>query len=199
MSMPNVIFEFDNNQLQLKVRQMGRLSLAFKTKYGDIRIEGDSLADFKSIMLEIGVSTIEIENIVKTIISQMEQKEVTFSITAIPISSSKPELTGVIEYGNDGTPHITVSPDRLTAREVIGLLLYTKSPNSISMSELTNLVKDNWKNVEMTQISANLSFMRPYVIKEGTRGSYSYRLSGSGKEWIEHEMLPKLRMKSTKA
>ncbi len=178
---------------------MGRLSLAFKTKYGDIRIEGDSLADFKNILLEIGVSEIDIESIRNTITSQIEHQDIIVSIPSIPISSSKPELTGVIEYGNDGTPHITISSDKLTAREVIGLLLYTKSPNSISMGELTNLVKNNWKNVDMTQISANLSFMRAYVIKEGTRGSYSYRLSGSGKEWIENELLPKLRMKSVKA
>ena len=172
---------------------MGLLSLAFKTRYGDIRIEGNSLADFRNILLEIGVS--EIESIRNTILSQIEHQDIIVSIPSIPISSSKPELTGVIEYGNDGSPHITISSDKLTAREVIGLLLYTKSPNSISMGELTNLVKNNWRNVDMTQISANLSFMRAYVIKEGTRGSYSYRLSGSGKDWIENELLPKLRMK----
>ena len=178
---------------------MGRLSLAFKTKYGDIRIEGDTLADFKNVLLEIGVSDVDIENIRNTIISQIEHQEIVKGIPAIPISSSKPELTGVIEYGNDGTPHIIIASDKLTAREVIGLLLYTKSPNAISMGELTDLVKNNWKNVDITSISANLSFMRAYVIKEGTRGSYSYRLSGSGKEWIENELLPKLRMKPAQA
>lgn len=178
---------------------MGRLSLAFKTKYGDIRIEGDTLADFKNILLEIGVSELDIESIRSTIISQIEHQETIVRIPAVPISSSKPELTGIIEYGNDGAPHIIISSDNLTAREVIGLLLYTKSPNAISMGELTDLVKSNWKNVEITSISANLSFMRAYVIKEGTRGSYSYRLSGSGKEWIENELLPKLRTKSDKA
>jgi hypothetical protein len=178
---------------------MGKISLALKTKYGDIRIEGDSLADFKRILLDIGVLEIEVESIRNSITSQIEHQEIVINIPAIPISSSKPELAGVIEYGNDGNPHITISSDKLTAREVIGLLLYTKSPNSISMGELTDLVKNNWKNVDITQISANLSYMRAYVIKEGTRGSYSYRLSGSGKDWIENELLPKLRMKSVKA
>jgi len=37
--------------------------------------------------------------------------------------------------------------------------------------------------------------MRAFVIKEGGRGSYSYKLSGSGKNWVENELLPKLKMK----
>jgi hypothetical protein len=129
------------------------------------------------------------------VISQIETKDV---IVKIPISvtSSKPELSGVIEYGSDGVPHITIPPDNLTARDVIGLLLYAKSPNAISLGELTKLVVNNWKNVEMPYVSSNLNQMRAFVIKEGTRGSFSYRLSGSGKSWIESELLPKLKMKT---
>lgn len=174
---------------------MGKLRLTFRTHYGEISIEGDSLSDFKSTLAEIGISPDNVESIVNTIVSQIETKDV---IVKIPVSvtSSKPELSGVIEYGSDGVPHITIPPDNLTAKDVIGLLLYAKSPNAISMGELTKLVINNWKNVEMPYISSNLSQMRAFVIKEGTRGSFSYRLSGSGKNWIENELLLKLKTKT---
>lgn len=174
---------------------MGKIRLTFRTHYGEISIEGDSLSDFKNTLTEIGISQDNVESIVNAMISQIETKDV---IVRIPVSvtSSKPELSGVIEYGSDGLPHITIPPDNLTARDVIGLLLYARSPNAISMSELTKLVINNWRNVDMGQISSNLSQMRAFVIKEGVRGSFSYRLSGSGKNWIENELLPKLKMKT---
>lgn len=174
---------------------MGKLRLTFRTHYGEISVEGDSLSDFKKMLADIGISEDNMESIVSTMISQIESKDV---IVRIPVSitPSKPELSGVIEYGSDGVPHITIPPDNLTAKDVIGLLLYAKSPNAISMSELTKLVINNWKNVEMPYISSNLSQMRAFVIKEGARRSYSYKLSGSGKNWIENELLPKLKTKT---
>jgi len=174
---------------------LGKLRLTFKTDYGEVTIEGDSLQDFKGTLSEMGISDLDIESIVNTITGRIERHDVIVKIP-ITVSPSKPELAGVIEYGSDGVPHITVSPDKLTAREVVGLLLYAKSPNAISMGELTQLVVNNWKNVEMPYISSNLNQMRAYVIKEGARGSYSYKLSGSGRSWIENELLPKLSMKS---
>jgi hypothetical protein len=169
--------------------------LTFRTHYGEISIEGDSLSDFKSTLAEIGISPDNVTSIVSTIISQIETKDVILRVP-VSVTSSKPELSGVIEYGSDGLPHITIPSDNLAARDVIGLLLYAKSPNAISMSELAKLVINNWKNVDLSQISANLSQMRAFVIKEGVRGSFSYRLSGSGKNWVENELLPKLKTKT---
>lgn len=174
---------------------MGKLRLTFRTHYGEISIEGDSLSDFKSTLAEIGISPDNVTSIVSTIISQIETKDVILRVP-VSVTSSKPELSGVIEYGSDGLPHITIPSDNLAARDVIGLLLYAKSPNAISMSELAKLVINNWKNVDLSQISANLSQMRAFVIKEGVRGSFSYRLSGSGKNWVENELLPKLKTKT---
>ncbi len=114
----------------------------------------------------------------------------------MPIAPSKPEQAGIIEYQSDGTPHISVSTDKLSAREVIGLLLYAKSPSAVSLNELTRLMADNWKNYDISSVSANLVQMKAFVIKEGERGSYAYRLSGSGKNWIENELLPKLKSKT---
>jgi hypothetical protein len=141
----------------------------------------------------MGLSPDTVNSVINAAVDQMEHKDVTLSIP-FPIASSKPEQAGIIEYGSDGAPHITVSPEKLTAREVIGLLLYAKS--TISMSELTQLVANNWRNVEMPYISSSLTKMRAYVIKEGLRGSYFYKLSGAGRNWIENELLPKLKSKA---
>jgi hypothetical protein len=172
---------------------LGKFRLTIKTTFGEISVEGDSSTDLRNTLLSIGISEESINRIMETVKQKLQSPVAPTSVTVAP---SKPEATGIIEYGTNGTPHIIVPPERLTAREVIGLLLYAKSPNSVSMSELTELVANNWKSVEMPYISSNLSQMRAFVIKEGSRGSYSYRLSGSGKSWVENELLPKLKSSS---
>lgn len=173
---------------------MGKIRLTVKTNYGEISVEGDSLQDFKATLLDIGFSQNNVSNILATILDATSQKfPEPFAKVSVSVTPSKPELAGIVEYTSDGAPKITVAQTRLSLKTVIGLLLYAKSPNAVSMSELTDLVNDNWKTVEMTTVSGILSFMRPYVIKEGTRGSYSYRLSGMGKSWVENELIPKLK------
>jgi hypothetical protein len=169
-----------------------KFRLSIKTYYGEMSVEGDSLSDFKHSLSEMGFSSDVIDSVINAAVSSIRRKDVTISIP-IPIASSKPELSGIIEYLSDGTPHISVPTDKLSAKEVIALLLYAKSPNAVSMNELASLVVNNWKNVPITHVSANLSRMRAYVIKEGARGSYSWRLSGSGRNWVENELLPKLK------
>jgi hypothetical protein len=174
---------------------LAKFRLIIKTYYGEMSIEGDSLSEFKQSLSEMGLSSDTVNSVINSVVSSMERKDVTISIP-VSIAPSKPEQAGVIEYLSDGTPHISVPTDNLSAREIIALLLYAKSPNAISLNELTQLVSNNWKTSDVYSVSANLSQMRAYIIKEGTRGSYSYRLSGSGKSWVENELLPKLKPKA---
>jgi Cdc6-like AAA superfamily ATPase len=104
------------------------------------------------------------------------------------------ELEGIIELGENGSPNITIRPEELTAREVIGLILYAAS-TPLNMRRLTNDVSRNWKSLTIQEVSANLSQMKGLVIKEGEKGEYTYRLSGSGKSWIRNVLLPELRKK----
>jgi len=177
------------------VHQMGKYRLKIKTYYGEMCIEGDSFLDFKHSIEEMGISPDTVDSVISAAVSSIERKDTTMLIPA-PITSSKPEQSGVIEYLSDGTPHISVPTDKLSTREVVGLLLYAKSPNATSLNELTQLVSNNWKSTDVYNVSSNLSQMRAYIIKEGSRGSYSYRLSGSGKNWVENELLPKLKPKA---
>jgi len=179
--------------VQDEVTVLGKFRLTIKTSFGEISVEGDSPTDLRNALISIGISEESINNILDTLKQKLQAPVLPSPISVAP---SKPEVAGVIEYGSNGKPHIIVPPDKLTAREVIGLLIYAKSPNPLSMSELTELVVNNWKSVGSPYISSNLSQMRAYVIKEGERGSYSYKLSGSGKNWVENELLPKLKLKS---
>jgi hypothetical protein len=174
---------------------MGKFRLKIKTYYGEINIEGDSFSDFKNSLGEMGISSEIVDSVINAAVSSIERKDVTISIPA-PITPSKPEQSGIIEYLSDGTPHISVSTDKLSAKDVIGLLLYAKSPNAVSSTELTQLVSNNWRSTDIYTVSSNLSKMRAYVIKEGSRGSFSFRLSGSGKIWVENELLPQLKPKA---
>lgn len=169
---------------------MTKLCLIIKTAFGEFRIEGESITDLKKSLVELGISQNGIEGVFTSITQRIEAP---ISHETIPVVSSKPEFEGVIEFNSEGKPNIIVSPTGLSGKDVIGLLLYAKSPSAMSMSELTSLVSENWKAVKQSQISAYLSHMRAFIIKEGTRGSYSYKLSGSGKAWIEKELLPRLK------
>jgi hypothetical protein len=173
---------------------LGKIRLTIKTSFGDISIEGESIRDIRNSLLDVGFSKTSIDKTLETIKHRLEEPVPSKVMSVAP---SKPEAAGVIEYGTDGKPHIIVSPDALTGKEVIGLVLYAKSPNPVSMSELRSLVSDNWKSVSLPTISAYLSYMRAFIIKEGTRGSFTYRLSGSGRSWIENEVFPKLKSKES--
>jgi hypothetical protein len=106
---------------------------------------------------------------------------------------TRPVLEGVIEYGANGVPHIIADLTKLTAKDVIGLVLYAKEPSSLSLREITDLVTKNWKTVGMRNVSANITQMRRRIIKEGKKGAYRYRLSGFGKSWIENKLVPQLK------
>ncbi len=98
--------------------------------------------------------------------------------------ASKQELEGVIEYGVNGFPHITISPKKLTGIEIVGLLLYANAGKGISLIELTKQVSKNWNRRSTKQVSDITGRMKGWVIKEGERRNYIYRLSGTGRSEV---------------
>lgn len=172
---------------------MGKIRITINTSFGNVNIEGETFDDIKDLLSTLGLGDNVIKSVLRSIESQLKKPS---EIPAIPTPApAKPELESVVEYASDGSPYIVISPEQFTAREVIGILLYAKMPTLTTMRELNDLVAKNWKSVSMSYISANLSQMRGLIIREGKRGSYSYKLSGAGKSWIENELLPKLKSK----
>jgi hypothetical protein len=169
---------------------MGKFHITLKARFGEISIDGDSkketldlLKDAISIMEE-ATSIIPAEQLAPPIAS---------SATAPTTSTAKKELEGVIEVTSDGRPQLVILPGKLTAKDVIGLLLYWKYPDGLLLNELTNFVSLSWKAVGQPYVAANIGKMKGLLLKEGPRGKYVFKLSGTGRSWIETELLPKIK------
>jgi len=67
---------------------------------------------------------------------------------------------------------------------IFALLLLANAENGISLNDLTKQVSSNWKKQKTKQVSTIISKMRGWVIKEGTKRNYVYRLSGTGKKEV---------------
>jgi hypothetical protein len=59
--------------------------------------------------------------------------------------------------------------------------LLANTEKGISLSELAKHVSRNWKRQNTKQISVVISQIKGWVIKEGTKRCYVYRLSGTGR------------------
>ena len=166
---------------------MGKFHVTIRTKFGEIHVEGDSREELLDLVKEAMAFVDDIETLIP-------EEKVAPSIPPLaPAPTVRKELEGVIEVTADGHPQILVRPETLTAREVIGLLLYWKHPEGLLIGELTNLVSLNWKAVGQPYVAANVGQMKGLLLREGPRGRYVFKLSGSGKSWVENDLLPKLR------
>jgi hypothetical protein len=161
---------------------MGKFHVTLKTNFGEISIEGDSRE--------------EILRLLKDAFSLIEDvKSLTPSGIPTPAASLalKKELEGIIEVTADGRPQIIISPEKLSAKDVIGLLLYWKYPSGFSMGELTSLVSLSWKAIDQPYVAANIGQMKGLLLRERPRGKYIFKLSGTGKSWVETDLLPRMR------
>jgi len=165
---------------------MGKFHVTVRTKFGEISVEGDSKKEVLDLLSE-AVGLIEDTK-------DLLPEEIVSVPTPFPMSTmAKKEIAGMIEVTDNGRPHVVVAPEKLSAKEVIGLLLYWKHPDGLSMNELTNFVSLNWKAVDQPRVSSYIAKMRGLVLKEGPKGKYVYKLSGTGRSLIESKLLPKLR------
>lgn len=104
------------------------------------------------------------------------------------------ELSGILETSPDGKLHFTIPFDRISAKEAIGLILYSSNPTPLEDARLIELLGTSWKSTKDNVVRARVSELR----KEGKliteQGRYS--LSGAGLQWINQEIIPKLRAAS---
>jgi hypothetical protein len=101
------------------------------------------------------------------------------------------ELTGILEKSPDGKLHFTIPFDRISAKEAIGLIIYSASPSALEDATLIELLGTSWKSVKDNVVRARVSELRKEgkLIAEQGR----YLLSGAGMQWITQEVLPKLK------
>ncbi|MBS7645456.1 MAG: hypothetical protein QW569_00205 [Candidatus Bathyarchaeia archaeon] len=100
-------------------------------------------------------------------------------------------LDGVMERTEDGRPYLVIPVDKVTSREALALFLYASSPRRLSDRELAEVMTMGWKTIRAEAVRARASELR----KEGKLVSEDgrYTLSGAGIQWVENEILAKLR------
>jgi len=129
-------------------------------------------------------------------------KDVTLAPTALTSTSSTStptlqpvefpmSLEGVVERGSDGKPRLTVPVDTITAKEALSLMLYALHPTQLSDEELSTLLSSSWKTMKSEAVRARASELRRDGRLVAEKGKYS--LSGAGIQWIQNEVLTKLK------
>ena len=101
------------------------------------------------------------------------------------------ELAGILETTPDGKLHFTIPFDRISAKEAIGLILYSGNPSPVEDAKLIEWLGTSWKAVKDNVVRARVSELRKEGKLIAEQGRYS--LSGAGLQWIAQEVLPKLR------
>ena len=101
------------------------------------------------------------------------------------------ELTGILEKTPEGKLHFTIPFDRISAKEAIGLILYSANPSSLEDANLIELLSTSWKAVKDNVIRARVSELRKEGKLIAEQGRYT--LSGAGMQWISQDVLPKLK------
>jgi hypothetical protein len=131
-------------------------------------------------------------------------KDVTLVSTALQPPSAMPAaastvqpvtlpltLEGIIEQGPDGKPRLTVPVDMITAKEALALVLYSLHPTQLSDEELSTLLSSSWKTMKAEAVRARASELRRDGRLVADKGKYN--LSGAGIQWIQNEVLTKLK------
>lgn len=104
------------------------------------------------------------------------------------------ELAGVLEMTPEGKLHFTIPFDRISAKEAIGLILYSSNPVPLEDARLIELLGTSWKAVKDNVVRARVSELRKEGKLIAEQGHYT--LSGAGVQWISQEVLPKVRPSS---
>lgn len=100
------------------------------------------------------------------------------------------ELAGILETTPEGKLHFTIPFDRISAKEAIGLILYSVNPSSLEDAKLIEWLSTSWKAVKDNVVRARVSELRKEGKLIAEQGRYS--LSGAGLQWIKQDLLPKL-------
>ena len=107
------------------------------------------------------------------------------------------DLAGILETTPEGKLHFTIQFDRISAKEAIGLILYSSSPSPLEDAKLIELLGTSWKAVKDNVVRTRVSELRKEGKLIAEQGRYS--LSGAGMQWITQDVLPKLRPAATQA
>jgi len=158
--------------------------LRFKVRRGNIEVELEG--DFEYVRDKF-------EEYEKLLNLQAAAQSATISTSeqsGVPLMPSE-ELAGILETTPEGKMHFTIPFDRISAKEAIGLILYSANPAPMEDAKLIELLGTSWKAVKDNVVRARVSELRKEGKLIAEQGRYS--LSGAGVQWVSQEIIPKLR------
>ena len=106
-------------------------------------------------------------------------------------TAMSPSLQGILETTPEGRPFLTVPFDLLTSKEAVALFLYAHRPSKISDKDLSTLLTQGWKTTRAEAVRARASELRREGKLLAEDGAYA--LSGAGIQWVESDIIHKLR------
>ncbi len=153
---------------------MPKLSINIETNYGTLTVQGDSQ---KEILEALDLLT-------EGFIEQVNEK-----VSLLELKDVQSELDGIVRVTAEGP--VIVTRSELSHYEVIGLVLYSSKHHEATSKQLRDRITASGKEVI---VPARLNEMkkRGHVFRPSGKGS-EYRLTAKGLEWMEEEVLEKLR------
>ena len=101
---------------------------------------------------------------------------------AVYRGATQQQLKDIVEFDVYGIPQIILDKKKLSGRNAVGFLLLANAEKGVSLGDLTNQVSRSWKRLSNKNVARILNGMGNWVIKEGPKRNYVYRLSGTGRK-----------------
>jgi hypothetical protein len=161
--------------------QEKRLRFRIRTKDQEIELEGDF--DYVRDKFENLVDKLQIKNGSSQALSE--------PVPVIETSEPSELLKGIVQFGNEGRPYLTVPADSLSAKEALALVLFATHPKTFGDDELSNLLGSSWKTTSGAVVRARASELKREGKLIAEKGSYV--LSGAGVQWVTGEVIPGLK------
>lgn len=153
---------------------MAKIKAHFKTAFGELEVEGESLQELFEVL----------KNMTPEFLSEMSK------VASVKLAPSvKTQLEGIIELTTEG-PVITTR-EKISHYEAVGLVLYASEKKASTSSQINRLL-----------LSSGIKSMVPARLNEMTKrrlvfkpdpAKPEFKLTMQGEKWIEDDVLPRLR------
>ncbi|MCW4011436.1 MAG: hypothetical protein NWF07_00445 [Candidatus Bathyarchaeota archaeon] len=153
---------------------MPKLCINIETNYGTLTIQGDSQEEILEAL----------DLLTEDFLEQVNEK-----VALLELKDVQSELDGIVRVTSEGP--VIVTRAELSHYEVIGLILYSMRHHEATSKQLRDRIEASGKDVI---VPARLNEMkkRGHVFRPSGKGS-EYRLTAKGLEWMEEEVLEKVR------
>jgi len=153
---------------------MPKLCINIETNYGTLTVQGDSQEEILEAL----------DLLTDDFIEQVNEK-----VALLELKDVESELDGIVRVTSDGP--VIVTRAELSHYEIIGLILYSMKHHEATSKQIRNRIEASGKEV-IVPARLNELKKRGHVFRPSGKGS-EYRLTAKGLEWMEEEVLEKVR------